>query len=284
MPDGGTRRRTPLFEAQHSGRYERQRLMLDYESTYDCHLIVLIGPIFDESVTFFEEVLLDSEASKDLHLMLVSPGGYGDAAIRLVRGAQARCRELVIHVPDQAKSAATLLCLGAHRIVMGPMSDLGPIDPQFPTADGRGLVAAKDIIAAYERSLRDVEDRPDTYPVVAAMLANAGVDSLQVEAAQMALARTTLQMREALASHPGRSPEEVDALAQSLAPPLIEQATRHEALFSAADARGCGLPIEDADLGGDQWQRIWQLWAKYFELGADNVFEGPYASQVIVNR
>ena len=258
--------------------------MIEYEEAFDCHLIVLIGPILDDSVTLFEEVLLDAEPAKDLHLVLVSPGGYGDAAIRLVRGAQARCRELVVLVPDQAKSAATLFALGAHRIVMGPMSDLGPIDPQFPTADGRGLVAAKDVIAAYERALRDVEDRPETYPVVAALLANAGVDSLQVEAAHAALQRTSAQMREALQSQPDRSPEEVEALAERLAGPLIEQATRHEALFSAADATACGLPVQAADLGGDQWQRIWQLWAKYFELGADNVFEGPFASQVIKNR
>jgi hypothetical protein len=164
---------------------------------------------------------------------------------------------------------------------MGPMSDLGPIDPQFPTADGRGLVAAKDIIASYDRALRDVEQRPETYPVVAALLANAGVDALQVEAAHAALERTAAQMREALESNPDRSREDVTALVERLAAPLIEKPTRHEALFSATDALECGLPVETADLTGSRWQQIWQLWAKYFELGADNVFEGPHASQVL---
>ena len=47
-----------------------------------------------------------------------------------------------------AKSAATLLTLGAHHIMMGPASDLGPIDPQFFI--NNELVAAKDIIAAVD--------------------------------------------------------------------------------------------------------------------------------------
>jgi ATP-dependent protease ClpP protease subunit len=85
--------------------------MLEYERAYDCHLVALIGPILDGAVTYFEEVLLEAECDKDLHLLLVSPGGFGDEAIRLARGAQARCRELVVIVPDQAKSAATLLAL-----------------------------------------------------------------------------------------------------------------------------------------------------------------------------
>ena len=61
---------------------------------------------------------------------------------------QERCRELEVIVPTQAKSAAILLALGAHRIVMAPFSDLGPVDPQM--WDGENFVAAKDVIAAVD--------------------------------------------------------------------------------------------------------------------------------------
>lgn len=57
---------------------------------------------------------------------------------------------------DQAKSAATLIALGAHHLLMGPTSDLGPIDPQFRIARGEGrddLVAAEDVVAAVESAL-----------------------------------------------------------------------------------------------------------------------------------
>ena len=279
MDDGGARRRTPLFEAQHSDRYVRQALMLEYQEAYGCRMIVLVGPILDDSVTIVEELLFDADPDQDLHLLLTSPGGYGDPAIRLVRGMQARCRELTVLIPDRAKSAATLLALGAHWIVMGPMSDLGPIDPQFDDGTG-GLVAAKDIIAAYERALRDVEARPSTFPVVSALLLEAGVDALQVEAARAALARTAAQLSEAVSSHPDRSAGDVKELVKALSAPLISKPTRHEAIFSASDAKECGLPVRLAELQGDQWQRVWQLWAKYFELNASLVFESAYASQV----
>ena len=82
--------------------------------------------------------------------MLHSPGGDGETAVRITRAAQARCKELTVIVPDMAKSAATLLAVGAHYILMGPASDLGPIDPQF-LLEGN-LVAAKDVIAAFDEA------------------------------------------------------------------------------------------------------------------------------------
>ena len=81
-------------------------------------------------MTVLEELLFDCDPQKDLHLLLSSPGGDGETALRMVRSMQLRCKELTAVAPDMAKSAATILCLGAHHILMGPGSDLGPID--FP--------------------------------------------------------------------------------------------------------------------------------------------------------
>ena len=110
----------------------------------------------------FEELIYDASPCEDLHVLLHSPGGDGEIAIRIVRAAQSRCKELTVIVPDQAKSAATLLSLGAHHIMMGPASDLGPIDPQF-FIDGE-WVAAKDIIAAVDNAADKVVESPETYP------------------------------------------------------------------------------------------------------------------------
>src|SRR5271167_3754909 len=43
-------------------------------------------------------------------------------------------RKLRVIVPNIAKSAATVLALGADQIVMGYCSELGPIDPQVQIA------------------------------------------------------------------------------------------------------------------------------------------------------
>jgi hypothetical protein len=53
----------------------------------------------------------------------------------------------IVAVPRKAKSAATLICLGAQEIHMGLMSELGPIDPQINGLPALALGNALDVIA-----------------------------------------------------------------------------------------------------------------------------------------
>lgn len=191
---------TPLFKAQHEARYARQDLIRRYEAEYDCNLVVLIDQISAESVTFFAELLHGvKDSTKDLHLLLCSPGGDGETAIRLARMGQAAGDRLVVVVPEMAKSAATILALGADDILMGPTSDLGPIDPQILIGD-RGFVSAKDLIAAVDRAMDEVQANPATYPLHSAMLG--GIDATSVQFARSALARTEDLARQAVGSIP----------------------------------------------------------------------------------
>lgn len=68
---------------------------------------------------------------KRLDLVVVSNGGDGTAAEKMLDLCRRYCSEkLRVVVPLYAKSAATLLALGADEIVMGETSELGPIDAQ----------------------------------------------------------------------------------------------------------------------------------------------------------
>jgi hypothetical protein len=237
----------------------------------------MIGPIFGYSLEYFEELLYDASPAEDLHLMLISQGGDGEVAVRIVRAAQARCARLTVILPDYAKSAATLLALGAHQILMGPTSDLGPVDPQFPVGDF-DLVSAKDMIAAVERALDDVAQRPDTYPLHASLLAD--VAAIKVEQARSALARTDDLVREALSSNPARGSAEVEELAKRLHEPLIEAPKEHAAIVSAGYAKELGLPVMICDPASDQWKRVWRLWMHYYVLGPAQIYENEFVSQV----
>ena len=209
--------------------------------------------------------------------MLDTLGGDGETAIRLVRQAQSRCRELTVIIPDQAKSAGTLFALGANRLVTGPTSDLGPIDPQLPLEDGN-WVAGKAIIAAFEHADAAVRDNPDTFAWHVSMLG--GVTALMVQQARDAIARTDDQLIEALASCPGRGIEEVKKLAEALHPLLISEPQSHGAVVPAAQLAACGLQIEELDPANEWWQAIWRLWARYFVLGATPVYESATVSHV----
>ena len=269
---------SPLFHAEQADRYARQDLIREYEAAYDCRLVVVIGHIFPPSVTLFEDLVYDADT--DLHLMLHSPGGYGETAVRITRAAQARCKELTVIVPDTAKSAATLIAIGAHHILMGPASDLGPIDPQF-FLDGN-WVAAKDIISAVADAARKVHESPDTAPLYASLLSN--IDALILQQAHSALDGTDELLADALRSNPSRSKEVVDKLSASLKEPLITRPSTHSALLGIQDVKAAGLPVMPADLHSEQWQLIWRLWAKYYALGAVvgtmQIYEGQRASHI----
>ena len=278
MRDG---ERSPLYEAHHAPRYERQELIRQYQNRYQCRLVAVSDILIPNSVTLFEEALYDADPAQDLHVILATPGGDGETAIRLVRQAQSRCKALTVIVPDQAKSAGTLLVLGADHIYMGPTSDLGPVDPQFLLADG-SLGAARAIIAAVEDAETRIQANPQTYPLHAALLAD--ISALMVQQARDALARTTDQMTEALSCVRTRTREDVATLAAKLHGPLIGETQSHGATISAKDARSFDLPVTEAAHDDQQWRDIWRLWMKYRALGDVQVYEGQNASVVIPRR
>ena len=270
---------SPVYHAQRTDQYDRQALIRQYDEEHSCRLVVMIGPIISRSVTMFEELVHDSDPGENLHLLLWSTGGDGEVAIRIVRAAQSRCKELTVIVPDIAKSAATLLSLGAHHIMMGPASDLGPIDPQLFVKSE--WVAAKDIIAAVDDATTQVKGSAETYPVYAALLSD--ITAVMVQQARSALDRTSDQLEEALKSNPNRTRQEVERLKASLSGPMIERPATHTALFSADDAARASLPVLKADPSGRQWQLIWRLWAKYFALGDrlhGGIYENSRVSQI----
>lgn len=269
--------RSPLYEAQHAPRYERQRLIREYQEAHNCRFIVLMGPLFPYAITPFEDLLYDADSQQDLHIMLSTPGGDGETALRLLRQVQSRCRQLTVIVPDQAKSAGTLFVLGADSIYMGPTSDLGPVDPQFPLPNG-SLAPGKAIIAAVDEAERRVQENPQTYPLHASLLSD--ISGLMVQEARDSLARTGDLLKEALASVRSRSTDDVKRLAKLLGDRLISAPTNHGATVSAQDALGLGLPVETANPADARWQAVWRIWTKYALLNAWRVYEGQNASQV----
>jgi membrane-bound ClpP family serine protease len=245
----------------------------------------MIDQIFPQSVTPFEELIVEADPKRDLHMMLNTPGGDGETAVRLLRTAQSRCKELTLIVPDEAKSAGTLVALGAHHLIMGPGSDLGPIDPQMRlSADDRELVAAKDIVAAVDDAAAKVQTSPSTYTIYSALLSD--VSAIKVQQARSAIARTDKLLDLALRANSARSATQLKKLKTDLTRRLIKEADYHGAIFGVEEAQGAGLPVIAADPTSEQWKMVWALWTRYFVLPEEDhihVYEGERASYVIVH-
>lgn len=63
---------------------------------------------------------------KRLSIILQSRGGFSDDAFKMANIIHEFTDDVVFIVPSYANSAATLLCLSGNRILMGPISELGP--------------------------------------------------------------------------------------------------------------------------------------------------------------
>jgi Serine dehydrogenase proteinase len=74
-----------------------------------------------------------------LEIVLHTPGGEADFAYKLVKFFRRRCKQLNVIVPLMAKSAGTLMCLGADTIFMGEFGELGPVDVQITDPVERGM-------------------------------------------------------------------------------------------------------------------------------------------------
>lgn len=77
---------------------------------------------------------LQDDRFRDLDLVIQSSGGDIHAAYQmmlLLRGRMTRKGGLVACVPGKAQSSATLLCLGADKILLGELGTLSPLDAQI---------------------------------------------------------------------------------------------------------------------------------------------------------
>jgi len=119
-----------------------------------CTSFVFPIMIEDDDAEMLEAVIRNLDLSKGLVLFISSPGGDGEAAERIIRICRSHSGtgEYWALVPGKAKSAATVLCFGASKILMGPSSELGPVDPQIIFAeDGRRRQhSAYNLVTSYD--------------------------------------------------------------------------------------------------------------------------------------
>ncbi len=120
--------------------------------------------ISEEDIRYMQELLYAVNRDEPLELMLNSPGGSIGTAVKLVNmlwSAPSTGEDIFkLVVPDEAKSAATLVALGASEIVMSNTSELGPIDPQVQDSDGNWH-SVFDYIAAYKAAEDNYRTKPN---------------------------------------------------------------------------------------------------------------------------
>lgn len=129
--------------------------------------LAILSPI--DSIDSFEAdriftALVDTNAKKDkdVMLLLLSSGGSIEPAYQVSTLCKSySLSRFVSIVPRRAKSAATLIAIGADEIHMGALSQLGPIDPQVGGLPALGVVEA----------IRRIAELSEEYPGSSEMFA-----------------------------------------------------------------------------------------------------------------
>lgn len=99
----------------------------------------------------FRNACGEIEANKPVGLLIDSPGGNAHFAYQVARFFQRRASQLIVIVPRYAKSAATLMALGASELIMGKDAELGPLDVQMLDPEREEYGSALNAVQSLER-------------------------------------------------------------------------------------------------------------------------------------
>ena len=110
-----------------------------------------LSSISEPLLQAFHSVRQELPANGPIALLIDSPGGSARCAYQLAMLFRRHCGEFTAVIPRYAKSAATLLSLGASNIILGIDAELGPLDAQFLDPDREMWSSTLDEVQAFER-------------------------------------------------------------------------------------------------------------------------------------
>ena len=278
---------TPLYSALEQARYTRQDRIRQIEQRSGRRLVCYVaGPaasINSGDIPPFVDLLDDVTEGEDLDLLLHSNGGDIDQAERIIMmcrkkiGAAAAFRVIV---PDSAKSAATLIAIGADEIVMGYCSELGPIDPQveITTASGERMGRpAQSFLDGLEEIVNSVGGgalSPAYFPLLDKL------DPALIDFCKKALKRSQDMASYFLQQYSLKDdPDKAEEIAKELN--NVEQYLSHGAVIDAQRAIDLGLNVRYLEPQDDLWQAFWRLYCLdrlALESPTQRIYEGRRAS------
>jgi hypothetical protein len=153
---------------------ELEKIIARHQDLRNYDLLLLFD---DDTISRYHSDRLYSAArglkgnGKDILLVIDSPGGRIEPAYLISKTLKRiASNKFAVAIPRRAKSAATLISLGADEIHMGMISQLGPIDPQVS-----GLPAL-----ALGNALNHIAEIAQKYPGASEMLTKYLVDQAPI--------------------------------------------------------------------------------------------------------
>jgi ATP-dependent protease ClpP protease subunit len=209
-----------------------------------------------------------------LDLFLFSYGGEIEAAWEIVNLMREYNFDFSVIVPYHARSAATMIALGAKEIVMGKMGALGPIDPTIRIKGGElgGMELSASDIDSFEDFLREEyqvkkpEDKMRAFKIL-----GENISPLLIGKAYRNYIETKKDAEKLLRRHI-KDPKKVKKIVQC----FIKDIRTHNHSISRQEARKAGLNIGYASnkLEKPMWE-LYQAYAEAMEMETPYIDEPP---------
>jgi hypothetical protein len=220
--------------------------------------------IEDADADMLEGVMQKLDLSSGLALVVSSPGGDGLAAERVINACRSYSGtgEFWAIVPGKAKSAATMICFGASKIIMGPTSELGPIDPQLTIRDGKSVkrFSACNVVQSYEDLFkRAVREKGNLEPYLQQL---SNYDEREIKEYRTAIALSediavrSLTSGMMVGTSGGKTKERIGVF---LTP---EKTMSHGRAIYAPEASACGLNVELRPVKSAFWESVYELYLR----------------------
>lgn len=210
-------------------------------------------------VTNFYQLFSGNSSFKNLDLILHSNGGIADDAFKMCRLCRQHTKQRFgVLVPYRAKSAATLVALGSDELVMGPASEIGPVDPMIyiRMQDGnKYLIPAHSIKDGLDFFEGRIETQPKTALLYSQLLEN--LDPTVIGAYQRAI-DSSRQYAETLLTDgllKGKPKKKIEETAKALS----ERYKSHGFVIDRNIAKQ-EYELNVVDASESLWDAMWQIY------------------------
>lgn len=220
--------------------------------------------IEDTDADMLEGVLQKTDLSSGLVLFISSPGGDGLSAERIINVCRSysKTNDYWVIVPGKAKSAATMICFGASKIIMGATSELGPIDPQLTTSKN-GIVrrfSVYNVVESYDDLFsKAVKEKENLQPYLQ-QLANYDEREIKEFRAALSLSEDIAIRTLSSGMMKGISEDDIKKKIKIFLTP--ERTKTHGRPIYGKEALSCGLGIELKDIKEKFWTLVYELYIR----------------------
>ena len=230
-------------------------------------LLMPMGLERDLVESVYELLEKDYKGVGRLDVLVTSSGGDIHCAYQLAKLFRRYGSErLSFIVPRYAKSAATVLILGGDEIVFGPISEMGPLDPQIPVATG----AAGDRVQRFSplaiRPALDLiaEEHDKGHHILVEKLSASLPNALILGQHLKTLETAKHYVKRLLTTRMLKDKPDADIVAERVGDQLTKGYPHHGFCIDYDEAASLGLNV--VNLPDEQWKVVWALWRQVQEF------------------